>query len=115
MTEKFFINGKTLEVELADNFIKRFCGLMLRRRLSEGNALLLEPCNSVHMLFMRFAIDVIYLDENLCIKKIVRDLSPWLGMSICFGAWGALELPSGEAERLKLVVGQKFEKENPAH
>lgn len=112
--EKFFINGASIEVELADNFLKRFCGLMLRRRLEEGRALLLEPCDGVHMLFMRFAIDVVYLDKELRIKKIVRNLWPWLGLSFCLGAWGALELPSGEVERLKLVVGQKFEKENPA-
>ena len=108
--EKFFINGASLEIEIADNFFKRFRGLMFRRRLAQGRGLLLAPCNSVHMFFMRFAIDVIYLDENFCIKKIVRDLTPWLGLSICFGAWGALELPSGEAERLKLVVGQKFQR-----
>lgn len=112
--EKFFINGASIEVELADNFLKRFCGLMLRRRLEEGRALLLEPCDGVHMLFMRFAIDVVYLDKELRIKKIVRNLWPWLGLSFCLGAWGALELPSGEVERLKLVVGQKFEKDNPA-
>ena len=110
---KFFINGATLEIELADNFFKRLRGLMFRKNLSEGCGLLLAPCNSVHMLFMRFAIDVIYLDENFCIKKIVRNLPAWLGMSICFGAWGALELPSGEAERLNLRVGQKFTKQNP--
>ena len=107
-SEKFFINGATLDVELADNFFGRLCGLMFRRRLSEGCGLLLAPCNSVHMLFMRFAIDVIYIDENFRIKKIVRNLMPWLGMSVCFGAWGALELPSGAAERLKLTVGQRF-------
>lgn len=108
--EKFLINGATLEIELADNFLKRLRGLMFRSRLAAGSGLLLAPCNSVHMLFMRFAIDVIYLDENFCIKKIVRDLTPWLGISFCFGAWGALELPSGEAERLNLVVGQKFQR-----
>ena len=106
--EKFFINGATLDVELADNFFGRLRGLMFRRRLPEGRGLLLAPCNSVHMLFMRFAIDVIYLDENFRIKKIVRDLTPWLGMSVCFGAWGALELPCGSAKRLKLAVGQRF-------
>ena len=106
--EKFFINDTTIEVELADNFLKRLRGLMFRKRLEQRRGLLLAPCNSVHMLFMRFAIDVVYLDENFCIKKIVRDLTPWLGMSVCFGAWGALELLSGEAERLKLSVGQKF-------
>ena len=113
-TEKFFINGATIEVELADNFFKRFCGLMLRRRLDEGRGLLLTPCDGVHMLFMRFSIDVVYLDENFCIKKIVRNLWPWLGLSVCLGAWGALELPRGEADRLKLVVGQKLERKNPA-
>ena len=106
--EKFFINDTTIEVELADNFLKRLRGLMFRERLEPGRGLLLAPCTGVHMLFMRFAIDVIYLDEHFCIKKIVRDLTPWLGMSVCFGAWGALELASGEAERLKLSVGQKF-------
>ena len=106
--EKFFINDTTLEIELADNFFKRFCGLMFRKRLEQGRGLLLAPCNGVHMLFMRFFIDVVYLDENFCIKKIVRDLTPWLGISVCFGAWGALELPSGEADRLKLSVGQKL-------
>lgn len=111
--EKFLINGLTIDVELADSFFSRLRGLMFRRRLNEGCGLLLAPCNSVHMLFMRFAIDVIYLDKDFCIKKIVRDLTPWLGMSICLGAWGALELPSGEAERLRLKVGQKFEIKNP--
>lgn len=108
ITEKFSINGATLDVELADTFVKRFCGLMLRRHLPEGRGLLLAPCDGVHMLFMRFAIDVVYLDKDLRVKKIVRKLRPWLGLSVCFGAWGALELPSGAAERLELVVGQQF-------
>lgn len=108
--EKFFINDATINVELADNFLKRLRGLMFRRRLEKSCGLLLAPCNSVHMLFMRFAIDVVYLDENFYIKKIVRDLTPWLGMSCCFGAWAALELPSGDADRLNLAVGQKFQR-----
>lgn len=108
--EKFLINGATLEVEIAESFVSRLRGLMWRRQLPESRGLLLTPCNSVHMLFMRFAIDVIYLDADFCIKKIVRDLTPWLGMSICLGAWGALELPSGSAERLKLRIGQTFKR-----
>ena len=68
--EKFLINGLTIEVELADSFFSRLRGLMFRRRLKEGCGLLLAPCNSVHMLFMRFAIDVIYLDKDFCIKKV---------------------------------------------
>ena len=82
---------------------------MFRSRLPAGRGLLLAPCDGVHMFFMRFAIDVVYLDKDLRIKKIVHNLLPWLGVSVCLGAWGALELTSGEAERLNLVVGQKFE------
>ena len=106
----FFINGFTLDIEIADSFFSRLRGLMGRSHLDKGKGLLLAPCNSIHMLFMRFAIDVVYLDKEFCIKKIARNVSPWIGMSFCFGAWGALELPSGEAERLNLRVGQKFQR-----
>ena len=109
--EKFFINGATLEVEIAKTFFSRLRGLMGRRRLDKGHGLLLAPCNSIHMLFMRFAIDVIYLDKEFCIKKIARKVLPWIGMSFCFGAWAALEMTSGEADRLNLRVGQKLERE----
>lgn len=108
--EKFIINGATLEIEIAESFFSRLRGLMGRSRLAEGRGLLLAPCNSIHMLFMRFAIDVIYLDKEYCIKKIARNVSPWIGMSFCFGAWGALEMASGEADRLNLAVGQKLKR-----
>lgn len=108
--EKFFVNGATLEIEIAESFLSRLRGLMGRSRLAEGRGLLLAPCNSIHMLFMRFAIDVIYLDKEFCIKKIARNVRPWFGMSFCFGAWAALEMTSGEAQRLKLAVGQKLQR-----
>ena len=109
-SEKFSVNGVTIDVEIADSFLSRLRGLMFRRRLPEGRGLLLAPCDGVHMMFMRFAIDVVYLDADLRIKKIVRRLPPWTGLSFCRKAWGALELVSGEADRLKLIVGQKFQR-----
>ena len=102
------INEKNLTVEIADTFIGRFWGLMFRRQLDEGHGLLIAPCNSVHMMFMRFSIDVVYLDKDYIIKKIVRNLRTWIGISICSGAYAVLELASGEAERLELQVGQKL-------
>jgi len=108
--EKFLINGSEIEIELAETFLSRLRGLMGRKNLKKGRGLLLEPCNSIHMLFMRFSIDVIYLDKEFCIKKIARNVLPWIGMSFCFGAHGALEMASGEAERLKLAVGQQFKR-----
>ena len=96
----------TLQVEVADTFLRRFRGLMLRKSLLPAHALLLVPCSSVHMCWMRFAIDAVYLDKNWRILKIASCLRPWLGLSSCRGAWGTLELAAGEAARLRLAPGQ---------
>ena len=101
-------NIPPLRIEEADTFWKRFLGLMGRRRLPRGQGLLLSPCSSVHMCFMRFSIDVLYLDEEYRILKIARNLLPWIGMSICPGAKSALELAAGEAERMGLQVGMRL-------
>ena len=68
-----------LEILIADSFLTRFAGLMFRKKMPVATGLLLAPCNSVHMCFMRFAIDVVYLDKEYNIIKIVKDLKPWVG------------------------------------
>lgn len=105
---KFNINGNILNVDIADNFFTRFRGLMLRENLASGRGLLITPCSSVHMMFMRFAIDVVYLSKSYRILKIVRNLRPWIGVSMCSNAHSVLELKSGEADRLNLKVNQIF-------
>lgn len=79
--------------------------------MSKNYGLLLAPCKSIHMLFMRFSIDAIYIDKNFVIKKIVPNLKTWFGISFCMNAWGVVEVIAGEAERLNLKVGDtlKFE------
>lgn len=99
-----------INCEIADTFFKRFLGLSFRKNLQPRHALWLMPCNSVHMCFMRFSIDVIYLDADNRIKKIVTNLKPWIGLSICIGAKSVLEMSAGEAEKLNLKVGQKIDK-----
>lgn len=101
-------SGDIITVEIADTFFTRFCGLMLRRGLPKKHGLLLAPCSSIHMLFMRFSIDAIYIDKDFCIQKIVKDLRPWIGISACFSAWGVIEFPAGTAEKFHFLVGQKF-------
>ena len=59
-----------LEILIADTFLTRFAGLMFRKKLPSATGLYLAPCNSVHMCFMRFAIDVVYLDKEHNIIKI---------------------------------------------
>ena len=102
------IGAPFLEVLIADTFFTRFAGLMLRKKLTQSTGLLLAPCNSVHMCFMRFAIDVVYLDKEDIIVKIIKNLKPWIGLSLCTKAYATLEMNAGEAERCGLTVGKKL-------
>ena len=97
-----------LEVKIADSFFTRLAGLMFQKKLPQGTALLLVPCNSVTMCFMRFAIDVIYIDKEYKILKVVKNLKPWIGLSICSKAWATLEMTAGEADRCGLLVGKRL-------
>lgn len=97
-----------LKVLFANTFLLRLRGLMGRKRLPEFTGLLLVPCDSVHMCFMRFSIDVVYLDKDLTILKIVKNLKPWIGLSMCHGAWATLELNAGEAGRFDLEIGRQL-------
>jgi len=98
-----------LEILIADSFFTRFAGLMFRHKLPSATGLFLAPCNSVHMCFMRFAIDVVYLDKEFNIIKVVNNLQPWIGLSMCGKAWAVLEMTAGEAERCGLKVGKRLE------
>lgn len=110
-TKTFQVEGAdtALTVHLATTFWQRFRGLMLRRPLPPATALLIAPCNSIHMCFMRFAIDAIYLDKQGKILKITRYLRPWLSLSACWHAHSVLEMTAGQADVLGLKVGQVFD------
>jgi hypothetical protein len=68
---------------------------MGRASLPAGEGLWIEPCNSIHMFFMRFAIDAVFLDRDNRVKRVVRDLKPWRVSPIVFGARTVVELPAG--------------------
>lgn len=97
-----------LKIKMADSYFSRLAGLMFKKELPQATALLLAPCNSVHMCFMLFAIDVVYIDKDYRILKIVKNLKPWIGLSMCSRAWAALELTAGEADRCGLAAGKKL-------
>lgn len=112
-TQKMYKKGAPegapfLKIMIADTFLARLRGLMGRKILADKTGLLLVPCDSVHMCFMRFPIDVVYLDKKFTILKIVKNLRPWTGLSMCRGAWAALELNEGEAERFGCEIGKKL-------
>lgn len=93
-------NGFNVEAEIADTFIKRLLGLMFCRKLHEGSALLLDSCSRIHTCFMRFPIDVVYLDNgNMVLKK--ETVYPWRLGSYVKGTRKILELNKGAARKLK--------------
>jgi uncharacterized protein len=92
---------------VADSVPSRMRGLLGRSGLAEGEGLLIRPTNSVHMMFMRFAIDVVFLDRELVVRKVVEALKPWR-MAACRGSRAALELPAGTAGRRGITVGERL-------
>jgi uncharacterized protein len=85
----------------------RLRGLLGRRSLPSGEGILLRPAGSVHTFFMRFAIDVVFLDDELQVVGIAADLRPWRAAGRS-GAKAVLELPAGECARRGLVVGDRI-------
>lgn len=89
------------EIELADSFWSRFLGLMGRSSLPAGRGLWLTGTGSIHMLFMRFPIDAIFLGQRAPggsrpILAIRENLRPWIGLVwLVRGAQICLELPAG--------------------
>lgn len=85
------------KILVADNMISRIVGLMFRSTPPQNaEGLLLDPCNSIHTCFMRYPIDVVFLNKNNKVIKVIRDLRPWRMTWIYFKASKTLELPAGK-------------------
>ena len=92
---------------LGDTALKRMRGLLGRRELPSGEGILLKPASSVHMAFMRFPIDAVFLDRELRVVKVATDLQPWR-VAGSRGAKAVLEIPAGEASRRGVTVGDRL-------
>jgi uncharacterized protein len=98
---------------VAATALRRLKGLLGRGGLEPGEGLLLRPASSIHTLFMRFPIDVVFLDRELVVRKVVLELGPWR-FAGARGARSALELPAGEVARRGVVTGERLLVEEPA-
>ncbi len=94
---------------VADGLWSRTRGLIGVRALRRPDGLLIPRCSAVHTFFMSIPIDLVYLNEELEVVKVVAALRPW---RFRFGGRAAahkLELPEGESDRLSLTTGQRIE------
>jgi uncharacterized membrane protein (UPF0127 family)/CheY-like chemotaxis protein len=94
------------QVKLADSYLSRTVGLLGRRTLPPGQGVVLRPSFSIHTFFMRFPIDVIFLDMDLTVMKIA-DSVPSFRTASCRGAREVVELAAGECARRGLTVGDR--------
>lgn len=92
---------------VAERPFARMRGLLGRRSLLPGEGLLLRPAGVVHTCFMRFAIDVVFLDRQGGVVGIAPELRPWRAAGRR-GARAVLELPAGECERRGLQNGDRL-------
>jgi uncharacterized membrane protein (UPF0127 family) len=92
---------------IADNPLLRTKGLLGRHELPEGEGILLRPASSIHMAFMRFPIDAVFLAKDLTVLKVVRNLAPWR-MASRRRAHSVLELPAGTCERTGVHEGDRL-------
>ncbi|MGE5580274.1 MAG: DUF192 domain-containing protein [Bacillota bacterium] len=96
-------------LQVADTFLRRFAGLMGRSALGDGEGLLLEGCKSVHTCFMRFSIDVAYLDRDMWVVAIRPRVKPWCFVGPIPPGEHTLELPAGTLERLGVLAGHHLD------
>jgi uncharacterized membrane protein (UPF0127 family) len=82
-------------VKVADDFFSRLVGLMFVKEMKGMDALLLVPGNSIHNCFVRCAIDVIFIDKDNKVVKVIRGFKPWRFTRIYFSACKVLEMKAG--------------------
>ena len=104
-------SGKVLaeELEMPRTLFGRGLGLMFRRDLPPGRGMWINPCNGIHMMFMNFAIDAVFLDASERVRKVHRKLPRWYGIVLLeWGAHSVLELPPGSTADIDLQRGDQI-------
>ena len=92
-------------VELALGMRSRMVGLMGRRGLGAERALFLHPCGGIHTAFMRFSLDVAFLDREMRVLRVVRGVRPWRCVFGGARARSVIEMEAGWLPEDGLPVG----------
>ena len=97
MRLKITSNGKVVSsnVKVAESFVDRGVGLMFKSEMVGFDALLIDPCKSIHTFFMRYDIDVLFIDSKWKVIKIKRNMKPWRMTGLSWRTSRVLELKGG--------------------
>ena len=83
-------------------------GLLGRRSLEPGSAMILAPCSSVHTFFMKFPIDIVFVARDGRVLKVRARCGGWR-LAFGAGAFAVIELPQGAVEATGTKVGDRLE------
>ena len=96
------------DARVARRYWSRLIGLLGRRSLPPGEALVIERCTSVHTLFMRFAIDVLYVDPAHRVVKSAANLKPFRISAVLRARGSVVDLPSGTIAVSQIAPGDQL-------
>jgi len=96
------------KARVADTFWTRLVGLLNRSSLEKGEALILKPSSSIHSVFMRFSIDVLFLDKKSKVIGLLSVFRPFRFSPVYFGAYLTIELPAGTFQLTPTKLGDSI-------
>ncbi len=91
--------------DVAASFWSRGKGLIGRKSLPEGYGLVIRPCGSIHMFFMAIPLDVLHLDRDGRVLRVLAGIKPWRLGPVVLRGKSVVELPAGTAARTGTVAG----------
>lgn len=97
------------DAKMADNFITRSVGLLSRKSISSDEALVIKPCCSIHTFFMRFAIDVLFVEKNGEIAALYENVQPWRILPIHLKSYYVIELAALQISAKNISVGETID------
>jgi uncharacterized membrane protein (UPF0127 family) len=103
-------SGRVLaaRLERPRTFVGRGLGLMFRRTLPAGTGMWIAPCNGIHTFFMRFPIDVVFMDRRQRVVRVRPALRSWRMVPLVLRAHSVVELPAGTLEGVPLPPGEQL-------
>jgi uncharacterized protein len=104
-------SGRVLATRLEKprTFFGRGLGLMFRRTLAPGSGIWIAPCSGIHTFFMRFPIDVVFMDRAHRIVKVCPALKSWRMVPLVLGAHSVVEMAAGTLDGLPLTRGEQLD------
>jgi uncharacterized membrane protein (UPF0127 family) len=105
------VKGETGQVivsnlKVTNTFFTRLKGLLGTKELREGDGLLIKPCNGIHMFWMKYSIDVVFLDKEYRVVHLIKGIKPWRVSPVIKEATMVLELPTGTIDRSNIKHGE---------